>query len=204
MNDHEYLRSFMSEAASHPLLTSKKEKELAGIIRKGGKQKQTARTELMECNLKLVIKYANYYSKRSNVPIRDLIGAGAAGLATAVDRFNPDKFNTRFSTFAVPWIKQSIFRTLYEFGDFVHVPIHVANESMRYKRMKNEKSDLSEEKIRIEMDITHAGLRKIKQSQQPVFSLDQEVGKSNSEGDAAKVGDIIPDKKAIINHIKYP
>ena len=196
MNDIQYLDKYMTEAQSYPLLTRKEEKECATIIRsfKGGKQEQEAREKLVNCNLRLVVKFAHVYHSKSSVPINELIGAGNLGLIKAVDNFDPEKFNTKFSTFALCWIKQGIFKAIYLHNDSVHVPIHIVNGAWKHKKLKGLK--FSDEKMAEELDVNAEGLKKIKQSNRSVFSLDQEVfDNSGHEGRSIRWEEMISDKK---------
>ena len=183
----QYIDRYMTEAKSYPLLTRKEEKECAKIIRsfKVGKQKQEAREKLVNSNLRLVVKYAHVYHSRSSVPLKDLIGAGNLGLVKAVDNFNPQKFKTKFSTFAVYWIMQGIFKAIYLHNDAVHVPIHIVNSACKHKKLND--GELTNKEMAEELDVTARGLKKIKQSHKSVFSLDQEVFDKNDGNDTRTV-----------------
>ena len=103
-------KTFLNDIKDIPLLTSEREQELGAIVqkRKSGKQKDAAITELVQHNLKLVLKEAQKYSQCSGVGLEELYNAGRAGLIKAAYGYNPEKFNTRFSTYATPWIRQGI------------------------------------------------------------------------------------------------
>ena len=196
MNDTQHIDKYMAEARSYPLLTVKEEKECATIIRrfKGGKQKQEAREKLVNGNLRLVVKYAHVYHSQSSVSINELIGAGNLGLIKAVDNFDPQKFKTKFSTFAVYWIKQGIFKAIYLHNDAVHIPIHIVNGAWKHNKLKHLK--FSDEKIAKELDVSAEGLKRIKQSNRYLFSLDQEVFDNSTSGGgrAVRWEEMISDK----------
>jgi RNA polymerase sigma factor (sigma-70 family) len=69
--------------------------------------RHAAITELWESHCKLVVSIASRY-RQANIDILDLIGAGHLGLHTAIERFEPDRFDTRLSTYAIGWIRWHI------------------------------------------------------------------------------------------------
>lgn len=75
-----------------------------------------SRNELITANLRLVIKVAMRY-KNMGVSIEELICEGNKGLIIATGKYNP-KLNTKFSTYAYFWIKQSILASLTENNKF--------------------------------------------------------------------------------------
>lgn len=83
-----------------------------------------ARERLIESNLRLVISVALDFAHRSVVPLEDLVQEGCLGLIRAVDRYDWRK-GTRFSTYAVWWIRQYIVRAIAEQSRLVHLPFHL-------------------------------------------------------------------------------
>ncbi|MGL6120998.1 MAG: sigma-70 family RNA polymerase sigma factor, partial [Fusobacteriaceae bacterium] len=71
-------------------------------------------------NLRLVVNVAKKYSIRG-MSLIDLVSEGNIGLIYAIDKFNLDK-GTRFSTYAVWWIKQSISKALINKGRDIRIP----------------------------------------------------------------------------------
>lgn len=67
-----------------------------------------ARDRMVRANLRLVVNIARAYSNKG-LQLQDLIEEGNLGLLRAVEGFDPD-MDTRFSTYASYWIKQSIKR----------------------------------------------------------------------------------------------
>lgn len=90
-----------------------------GVIATHESEAEHLRQNLIEANLRLVAKEAFRLYRRASrreqmlvTPV-DMFLDGIVGLAAAVDRYLPEH-NTRFSTYAVHWIKQSMFRALSE------------------------------------------------------------------------------------------
>lgn len=70
---------------------------------------------------------------RAGVDTDDLFGAGMQGLATAIDRFDPDR-GFRFSTYAPFWIRQSVVREIENTARPVRLPAHVVQSINRVNR----------------------------------------------------------------------
>lgn len=87
-------------------LSPERERHLLRIVHASGdeRQRQAALIELWESHSKLVIAIANRY-RTGNIDLLDLVGAGHLGLHAAIDRFNPEQFDNRLSTYAVGWIR---------------------------------------------------------------------------------------------------
>ena len=99
------------------LLTPEEEQKLGQRIRQGDIQ---ARDELVEANLRFVYTCAEKFSTY-NVPQEELISAGNVALTASADRFDPT-YGTRFISYAVRNIRQSMFDTVNEYYQTVHIP----------------------------------------------------------------------------------
>jgi RNA polymerase nonessential primary-like sigma factor len=55
----------------------------------------------------------------------DLVQEGAIGLARAVDKWNP-AIGGKFSTYAIYWVRATVYRCIAEHDDVVRVPDHVS------------------------------------------------------------------------------
>jgi RNA polymerase primary sigma factor len=90
-----------------PLLSFEEELELSKRIQQGD---ETAKRQLIEANLRLVVKIARIYVT-SDVAFMDIVQEGNIGLMRAVEKYDHLK-NVRFSTYANWWIRQAITRFL--------------------------------------------------------------------------------------------
>ncbi len=96
------LLQYIREAKKYPLLTAEEEISLADAVKDGNKN---AEEKLITSNLRLVIRLAKRYSN-NNSQILELIQEGNIGLMKAARHFSK-KFNVRFSSYAVFWIKRA-------------------------------------------------------------------------------------------------
>jgi RNA polymerase primary sigma factor len=104
-----------------PGLSAADERRLAEQIAAGD---QDARNELVEANLALVIKIAQEFEGRGMLR-EDLIGEGNLGLIRAAELFDP-AVGARFTSYAAPWIRQTIKQALTQTAPTIRVPGHVA------------------------------------------------------------------------------
>jgi RNA polymerase primary sigma factor len=76
--------------------------------------------DLVEPNLPFVFRVARQY-RNLGVPFEDLLNEGNVGLIEAARRYDPTR-GTKFSTYAVWWIRRAILRALTEQGRIVKIP----------------------------------------------------------------------------------
>ncbi len=116
---------YLSIIGKIPLLSKSEEKELTRKIFETNKRYY--KTILVQANLRLVVNIAkSLYPYRKRLSFLDLVQAGNIGLMRAAEKFDYTK-GYRFSTYATWWIKQSIKRTISDYGKTIRYPVH-ANE----------------------------------------------------------------------------
>ena len=81
---------------------------------------QVAKDVLITRNIRLAISEAKRYANRGGV-LEDLIQEAVSGLLTAVEKFDPAR-GCRFSTYATPWIRQAILRSIDSTTHTVRMP----------------------------------------------------------------------------------
>lgn len=91
-----------------PVLSAKKTDELLKKSAAGDKQ---ARDELIRGNLRLVLSVVQRFQGRGESP-DDLFQVGCIGLMKAIDNFDVDLYDVRFSTYGVPMIAGEVRRFL--------------------------------------------------------------------------------------------
>ena len=94
---------------SRPSLTAERERHLLLTRRRSADEgaRQQALSELWESHSKLVVAVARQY-RRPDLEMTDLVGAGHLGMHAAIEGFDPDRFGTRLSTYAIGWIRHYI------------------------------------------------------------------------------------------------
>src|SRR5437868_10681777 len=130
------LETYLREINETALLTAKDEQELARAIAQGDTE---ARDQMVRANLRLVVNIARSYSGKG-LGLQDLIEEGNLGLLRAVEGFDPT-MNTRFSTYASYWIKQSIKRALVNTAKTIRIPAYMVELLAKWRRATNKLTD---------------------------------------------------------------
>jgi RNA polymerase sigma factor (sigma-70 family) len=123
------LETYLGEINETPLLSADEEKELAQRIEGGDSE---ARDHMVRANLRLVVNIARSYTGKG-LGLQDLIAEGNLGLLRAVEGFDPS-MNTRFSTYASYWIKQSIKRAVINTGKTIRIPAYMNELLVKWRR----------------------------------------------------------------------
>lgn len=113
------------------LLSPEHEAVLARAANRGC---QRSRRQLVERNVRLVIKLAEQSSPPSEHDLFDRIQAGVIGLMQAIDRFDPAK-GYRLSTYATWWIRQAITRERDKTDLHTGIPADLAREIRTHERI---------------------------------------------------------------------
>jgi RNA polymerase primary sigma factor len=130
------LETYLREINETPLLSADEEKELAYRIENGDKN---ARDRMVRANLRLVVNIARSYTGKG-LGLQDLIEEGNLGLLRAVQGFDPS-MNTRFSTYASYWIKQSIKRALVNTAKTIRIPAYMVELLAKWRRAATKLQD---------------------------------------------------------------
>jgi RNA polymerase sigma factor (sigma-70 family) len=105
----------------------------AGLVRGTEPMVDTAaRNERVMENQGLVHQVARGFRSRG-VALEDLIQFGNIGLIRAAEKFEPER-GLRFSTYAVYWIRQAIYKGIANTSRPIRVPLHARKEAAAVHR----------------------------------------------------------------------
>jgi RNA polymerase primary sigma factor len=156
--------------AEHPLLTAADERRLARLIERGDLQ---AKDRLVSSNLRLVASVARRYVGRG-LPMEDLLQEGVVGLIRAAEKYDWRR-GTRFSTYAVPWIRQSITHALANTSRMVRLPAPQHLEADRLARAERglleEGRETSLAALAAATGMKEAAIERVRRADAPVASL---------------------------------
>src|SRR5271167_3881295 len=123
------LQIYLHDINSTPLLSASEERHLAELVGVGD---PLARDHMVKANLRLVVNIARGYLGKG-LNLEDLIEEGNLGLMRAVEGFD-GLMETRFSTYASYWIKQSIRRAVMNTGKPIRLPAYMVSLLSKWRR----------------------------------------------------------------------
>lgn len=137
---------------------------------------RAARNKLIKHNLRLVLYAINKYypDMASDDRFDDLCQAGANGLITAIDRFEP-KRGFRISTYALFWIRHSVVRAM-TLSSFTRFPFAMESERQEIAKAREElafelgRAPTDDEVIK-RVGISPARYRDVLRMTRPTYSL---------------------------------
>jgi RNA polymerase nonessential primary-like sigma factor len=180
-DSNEVLNAYFNAVSHSALLSAQEEIQLSRRALNGD---ILARNQMIESNLRLVIKIAKKYMNR-NLPLLDLIEEGNLGLMHAVEKFDPEK-GFRFSTYATWWIRQNIERSLMNHGRTIRLPIHIIKEFNGFYKTSRELSiqlrrEPTAEEIAEASGKTVSNVVQSFKNNERIASLDMHIGKDDDD-----------------------
>ena len=184
------VRMYLKEIGQIKLLSMDEELKLADRILEGD---ESAKSELAEANLRLVVSIAKRYVGRGMLFL-DLIQEGNIGLMKAVDKFDVTK-GYKFSTYATWWIRQAITRAIADQARTIRVPVHMVETINKLARIQRQMTlelnrEPSEDELAKKMGLPVEKIREIYKISQDPVSLETPIG----EEDDSHLGDFVPDE----------
>ena len=187
------LKLYFKEMSAINLLTTEEEQALAARIAEGD---QSAKDELVEANLRLVVSLAKHY-QGCGISLQDLIQEGNVGLMKAAEKFDASK-GFKFSTYAAWWIKQTITRAIADQSKTIRIPVHMTENINRVRKVSRDLTTVlghepTDAEIAKELNVTVEEVKLFKSYMADVTSLDIQVG----EEEDTTIGSLIEDTNCV-------
>ena len=186
------LQLFLNDVSRHPLLSAAQEQELARRIERGDFQ---AKEQMVNSNVRLVVSIAKHYQGQ-HVPLVDLVQEGMLGLIRAVEKFDWRR-GLKFSTYATPWVRQSIERGIAYKARTIRVPVHVLQRERKIGRATSTLvaelgREPTEEELAAAVELPIRHVHEVREAARAVTSLDKTVG----EGEETTLAELFPSEAA--------
>ena len=163
------------------------------------KQILSIQNTIINGNLRLVASVVSKeYGESVVLSARDLLQEGVIGMTKAIGKFD-DSYGTQFSTYAVPWIRQTIKRAIENKTDQIRIPIYILEERRKLQKIKTKLQQKTNKSITIneiveEMDVNPSQVYEILGSWMAYVSLESS---SDQDGNSFSYKDTLMDKMYI-------
>lgn len=184
------LNDYLKDIAKFKILDAD---EIINLVEKAQKGDEVAKEKVIKSNLRFVITIAKQFQNRG-ISLMDLISSGNLGLIRAVDKFDPSK-GVSFLSYAVWWIKQSIYNTIYWQAKEIRLPmsqqllvINILETTRKFIQFNHRNP--SPEEISEITNIPREQIDYLAQFSNKLVSVDDFIG---GDEENSQICDIIPD-----------
>ena len=184
------LSNYLKDISKYKILDSN---NLIELIKEAQSGNELAKEKVIQSNLRFVVTIAKQFQNRG-ISLMDLISSGNLGLIKAIDKFDTSK-GVAFLSYAVWWIKQGIYNSIYWHGKEIRLPMsqqllvtNILNTSNEFfqKTGRNPSSEEISELTGIPVE----QIDYLSQFSNKLVSVDDYIG---GDDENSQVCDIIPD-----------
>ena len=164
------------------------------------RREEEEKDKMIVSNIRLVV-YVALKFKTNGVSVLDLIQEGNLGLMHAIDKFSLQR-NTKFSTYAVFWIRQTITRGVAAQSHDIRIPVHLHETLGKITKVQSElESKLgrppTDKELADACGVPTSKIKYINKTAKQSVSLYSPIGQEQASSESTMLMDMISDDSGI-------